>query len=527
MTLPWRSTTPSVLERLGAPSIRTRLLLLVGALLGLGAINIGVYVWSARQRAQVFTRLERAIDRQAIVVEIADRLEDQKRFVDLLGSGVLGIEQGATASAAEQERFSAEIDSIDVRLTRLRDLTEPSREPAVDSLIGHMEELGTLWRSFYANQGVDATEAVLASVSAEPLANDLLAERLPNASIREKQELAAASQAFVQTDRTTRRVALALFALSAIIGGAVAWATLRELFASIRDLETGARRLGAGALEHRIEVRQRDELGRVAQSFNRMAAQLEERSREIEAEREISEDLLLNILPAHIAEELRANDHVEPKYYPDATIVFADLVGFTRMVESLSVERVVRLLDTLFTDYDRITHAYRLEKLKTIGDSYMCAGGLARQGSSHPIDAVMAGYDFVEATRERGRAENLPLSVRIGIHTGPVTAGVVGIDKFAFDIWGDTVNIASRLEAASEPGRINVSAATYRRIKDFFACRNRGQIETKDARAFDMYFVEGVHPELVGEGCPPPEFTDRYRIYFERVPETFPTVLAG
>jgi adenylate cyclase len=156
----------------------------------------------------------------------------------------------------------------------------------------------------------------------------------------------------------------------------------------------------------------------------------------------------------------------------------------------------------------------------------MCAGGLTREGASHPVDAVLAGFEIIDVVRRAAQTEGLPLSVRVGAHTGPVAAGVVGIDKFAFDVWGDTVNFAARLESGSEPGRINIAQSTYLRVKDFFACSRRGKVLTKEGER-EMYFVDGVHPELAGPGRPPPEFARRYRIYFERDPSTFPASLGA
>jgi adenylate cyclase len=187
---------------------------------------------------------------------------------------------------------------------------------------------------------------------------------------------------------------------------------------------------------------------------------------------------------------------------------------------------MVRVLDQLVTAFDHVVRNYGLEKLKTIGDAYMCAGGLTREGASHPVDAVLAAFDMVEVVRKAAESESLPLAVRVGMHTGPVAAGVVGIDKFAFDVWGDTVNYAARLETGGAPGRINIAQSTYLRVKDFFACSPRGKILTKEGER-EMYFIEGIHPELVGAGHPPPEFARRYRIYFEREPWSFPGTLAG
>ena len=506
-------------------SIRGRLLLVVGMLLALGALNVGVSYWGSRERDTAFAELLRAIDRQRMIGEIANQLEDQKKFVDLLASGILGPESAATPSDQELRQFGSSVDTIPVQLAALERISEPALRDSIAMLRAQAEELAGWWKSFYANQGVDASAAVVASVNAEPLAQSLLLDRLPAAVQREKERLVHASEVFLETDRTVTRIGMLTFLMSALIGGTLAFIILRDVFRSIEGLKSGARKIGAGELDHRIEPGRGDELSEVAVSFNQMAVQLSDRTREMERQRARSEELLLNILPRKIADELRANGRVEAKYYSDVTILFTDVVGFTRMFDTHSVDRMVRVLDHLVTAFDRVVREYGLEKLKTIGDAYMCAGGLTREGASHPVDAVLAGFEIVEVVRRTAVAENLPLAVRVGAHTGPVAAGVVGIDKFAFDVWGDTVNFAARLEGASEPGRINIAQSTLHRVKDFFACSRRGNVLTKEGER-EMYFVDGLHPELAGDGAPPPEFLRRYRIYFEREPGSFPASLA-
>jgi class 3 adenylate cyclase len=498
-------------------------LVLVGVLLGLGALNVGVYSWGVQQRAQVFRNLQRAIERQRIITEVTNDLENQKKFVDLLGSGILG-EQAAAPGPQEQGLFAVRLDSITTRLEKMPEIAEPMDRDSLALLQSQTEDLSRWWETFYANQGVDATAAVVASVRAESIAQELLGRRLPEAVQREGARLEQASAAFVETDRTVSRLTWTLFLASALLGGALAWVTLRDLFRSIDGLKLGAQRVGEGDFGYRIDVGASDELGEVADSFNRMAAQVEERTEEVRNQQKVSEELLLNILPASIAEELRENGRVEAKYFADTTILFADLVRFTLLFETLSVDRVVRVLDQLFTDLDRVTRAYGLEKLKTVGDAYMCVGGLS-EGASHPVDTILAAFDMLRAVENRARIEDLPLAIRLGLHTGPVAAGVVGIDKFAFDLWGDTVNLAARLEGAGAPGRINASGATFARARDFFAFADRGAIETKYGRSFQMYFLDGLHAELAGPGRPPPAFAKRYRIYFHRDPPAFPETL--
>lgn len=511
---------------LDAGSIRGKLLLLVVSLLALGALNVAVIAWGSRERTRALTGLLEAIDRQRVIVEVRDRLADQKKFVDLLGSGVVDLGEAAAPSNDELRRFGRAVDSIPQQIGLLARTEDPELRDSVTRLAERAAELARAWQDFYANQGVDASAAIMASVRAEPIADELLRSGLPEAVAREEERVRSASVAFIEADRTVSRIAAIGFLASALVGGVLAFGTLRAVFASIRGLKRGADRVGAGDLDHRIPTRGHDELADVADSFNRMAESLRERTTEIERERRVSEDLLLNILPAHIADELRERGRVAAKYYPDTTIVFTDLVGFTRLFETMSVDRMVHLLDDLVTDFDRVVRSYQLEKLKTIGDAYMFAGGLARRGSSHPVDAVLAAVEMVRIVEERSASEEIPLDVRVGIHTGPVAAGVVGIDKFAFDVWGDTVNFASRLESSSEPGRINISHSAWLRVKDFFACSPRESVKTKEGR-FDMYFMEGLHPEVAGPDVPPEPFAERYRIYFEQAPPAFPAILAS
>lgn len=247
---------------------------------------------------------------------------------------------------------------------------------------------------------------------------------------------------------------------------------------------------------------------------------------EVEKQRKLSDSLLLNTLPAPIAQELRERGAVDPMYFEDVSIGFTDFVGFTSSTERLAAEELVYILNKCFTKFDQVIERYGLEKLKTIGDSYMFAGGLPLRSPSHPVDMVMAASELLGVVSEIDAQSRVGWQVRIGIHTGPVIAGVVGIRKFAFDIWGETVNFASRMESSGAAGRINISERTYARIKDFFKCEHRGKVPIKDGRAFDMYFADSVQPLLrEGPGPIPAGFQRRYRIYFKKDPLAFPASL--
>lgn len=212
----------------------------------------------------------------------------------------------------------------------------------------------------------------------------------------------------------------------------------------------------------------------------------------IEREKERSDKLLLNILPEETAQELKDKGKVKGKKYDDVSVLFSDFKGFTSYSENLSPEDLVETVDFYFSKFDEIIEKHELEKIKTIGDAYMCAGGLGKSYENHAQNAVNAAFEiasFVEKTKNDRSASDLTFDIRIGISSGPVVAGVVGTKKFAYDIWGDTVNIASRMESASEAGKINISDSTFVKIKDQWTCEYRGEIQVKNKGAMKMYFV--------------------------------------
>ena len=227
-------------------------------------------------------------------------------------------------------------------------------------------------------------------------------------------------------------------------------------------------------------------------------AEIEQQKEEIERGRDEAEALLLNILPRDTAQELRTNGAATPRNYDLVTVLFTDFSGFTRITETMSPQQLVDELNICFRAFDEIIEEHGLEKIKTIGDGYMCAGGIPQPNRTNPLDTVRAGIammDFLEDRRSAMVGKGLPYwDMRIGIHTGQVIAGVVGKNKFAYDIWGDTVNTASRMESYGEPGKINLSKATYQHIKTKYRCTYRGAIDVKNKGEIDMYFVEDQEP---------------------------------
>ena len=225
----------------------------------------------------------------------------------------------------------------------------------------------------------------------------------------------------------------------------------------------------------------------------------------IQSEREKSDKLLQSILPVKIAEELKENGSVKPLLFNSVSVLFTDCIGFTRVSEQMLPHELVDELDGLFSQFDAVCQRNRMEKLKTIGDAYMCAGGLPLRNCTHAVDACLAALefrDFMLQMAEIKKYLNKPFwELRIGVHSGPVIAGVIGTKKFAYDIWGDTVNTASRMESAGEPGKVNISEDTYNLVKEFFNCDYRGKIEAKGKGEVDMYFVNDIKPELSVKGA--------------------------
>ena len=213
-----------------------------------------------------------------------------------------------------------------------------------------------------------------------------------------------------------------------------------------------------------------------------------------------SDKLLLNILPPSIAAELKANDRVQPRYFDSATVMLIDFTGFTRLVETMEPASVIDQLNQHFTRFDDIMASHRLEKLKTIGDAYLAVGGVPEPNRTHAIDAALGALQIIDhlakLNRQREKLHLPAWQVRIGINTGPVIAGVVGKHKFTYDIWGNTVNITQRVEAAGVPGRISIAESTWQHIKTRFETDARGAVEVKHQGSVNMYYLNRIRPEF-------------------------------
>lgn len=229
-------------------------------------------------------------------------------------------------------------------------------------------------------------------------------------------------------------------------------------------------------------------------------SRIKEVEQKMQEEKEKADRLLLNILPEETAEELKTKGKATPRFYRSASVLFADIQDFTKLAENLTPEELVHDLQSYFSRFDDAVSKYYVEKIKTMGDAFLCVGGIPMRNKSHPFDTILVGLRLQriikELGKEREESGRRALQLRIGIHSGPIIAGVVGKQKMTYDIWGDTVNIAKRIESACVPGMVNVSASTYDIIKDYFECEHRGKILAKHKGHIDMYFVHKIKPEF-------------------------------
>ena len=517
----------------------------VMVILALSLGNLLLQYWAEVTRTGSINRLTGA-QRAAL---IAQDLEEQLSAVQAMHEGL--VELGSDATNEEVEVLVDEVDRLQVLFQELDGLgallakEDSASSGVIKSLVGHGQQLVNGWQVYALAKmsGADATAAMIAHATEVRPAQSQVASDLETLLSSAAVMQQSAQSHYEDVTDLTRQTSALIFTGSTAIIVILVLLFSRNLTRRLGTLRAGAEKIGEGVLGHRIEEKHSDELGQLAESFNDMSSRLSEARNELTGanealaeqyeesnqQREKAQDLLLNILPASTAEELTARGSVTPYYYKDATVIFGDISGFTLSSEKLAADELVELLHQYFTAFDRIVDRYGVEKLKTIGDCYMAVGGVPESRESHAVDAVLACMELKHAVDQLNADGSGPgWKLRIGLHSGPVIAGVVGIRKFAFDIWGSTVNLAARMESSGEPGQINISEATLINVKDFFEVESRGAIMTKDKREVPMYFVTGVQSKLLeGEGEIPEAFRRRYEVYFRRQPPAFPPFLCN
>jgi len=242
---------------------------------------------------------------------------------------------------------------------------------------------------------------------------------------------------------------------------------------------------------------------RFARTQHMLEQIINKRTEDLIVEKEKTESLLANVLPKNTASEIMEKGKAAKIKYNFVTVLFSDIQGFTKIAEEMNPEVLIDELDKFFFHFDSVVERLGIEKIKTIGDAYMCAGGIPEKNRTNPVEVILAALEmqtYMTKLKEQSQVQGMKYwDIRIGIHTGTVVAGVVGQKKLSYDIWGDTVNTASRMESSGEAGKINISGTTYEFVKDFFICEHRGKMPVKYKGELDMYFVNGITPELRDE----------------------------
>jgi class 3 adenylate cyclase len=294
------------------------------------------------------------------------------------------------------------------------------------------------------------------------------------------------------------RISVAVVALALLVS--IVMGTL--LTRSIVALSTTVKRFADKDFSARTRVFSKDEIGQLGVSFNAMADTIQvhsenledlvrQRTRELTEEKQTSERLLLNVLPGPIAERLKTGENLIVDRFDAVSVLFADIVGFTTLSSHTSPEALVAMLNELFSTFDKLAEQHGLEKIKTIGDAYMVVAGIPYPVADHATAITHMAIDMIASIEAYGRRNNSPLTIRVGIHTGSVVAGVIGTKKFIYDLWGDTVNTASRMESHGVPGRIHVSETMYLLLADSFDFEKRAPIEVKGKGTMQTYLVIG------------------------------------
>ena len=286
------------------------------------------------------------------------------------------------------------------------------------------------------------------------------------------------AEAFAPIQQLRRNLMMVGGLVLLIVIAAAAWLS-RALLGPLRELTAGVKRFAAGDYGVSVPVRTKDEIGQLCSAFNGMVGDLREKNIVIENKNRENEELLLNVLPAPIANRLRSGEAGIADGFAEVTVAFADIVGFTELTSEMPPNDVVTLLNGLFTRFDAAAQELGIEKIKTVGDAYMAVCGLPEPVSNHAERMVRMAIRMVHITREHAMEHNVSMKIRVGVNTGPVVAGVIGKSKYIYDLWGDTVNLASRMEAGGIPDSVQVTRPVYERLKGQFVFEPRGAIEVK------------------------------------------------
>jgi class 3 adenylate cyclase len=263
----------------------------------------------------------------------------------------------------------------------------------------------------------------------------------------------------------------------------------RVILRPVDALANAAQRVAAGDLTAKAECKSQDELGMLCNTFNAMTKSIRDKTDLIEQKNRENEALLLNILPGEIAERLKGGENEIADSFADVTVLFGDLAGFTALSAKMSADDVVDMLNGLFSRFDRVANELGIEKIKTIGDCYMAVCGLPKRCPNHAARMVRMALRMLEETREYGNEKGWSLQMRIGLNSGPVVAGVIGTSKFIYDLWGDTVNLASRMESTGVPGEIQVTRSVYESLKGSYQFEGRGMVQVKGKGEIETWLV--------------------------------------
>jgi class 3 adenylate cyclase len=297
-----------------------------------------------------------------------------------------------------------------------------------------------------------------------------------------------AAEAFRPVYKLRQDLAIAGGVALLIVIATGAWLS-RALLGPLHELTAGVRRFAAGDYDAKVAVRTRDEIGQLCLAFNGMVDELREKNVVIETKNRENEELLLNVLPAPIANRLRGGEQGIADGFAEVTVAFADLVGFTALSSEMPPQEVVTLLNGLFTRFDVAAQELGIEKIKTVGDAYMAVCGLPVPRADHAERMVRMAIRMVHITREHALEHQVSMKLRVGINSGPVVAGVIGKSKYIYDLWGDTVNLASRMESGGIPDSVQVTRPVYERLQGLFAFEPRGSIEVKGKGSVEAWLL--------------------------------------